>query len=515
MLELLLQEKDKLITAKKALPSSIILPTDEHCSAWQKIEIGEEVRQDINHLNSFFSFLQENQNKSIIANIGMVNAGKSALFNHLAHQGESGIFQEAPIRETAKVQQTQLDKNTILMDLPGLDSVLSAADDRIVKENIRKANLLLVVIGVNQPIPKHLYNFLQSNEVIKTHQAQRIIIVLNKIDIWDGLPELHRKRQVESYINFLKNGHPDLNFPGINHLFDYDIPIIPFSVFHARYQNNRTQENYLRHTIANTLSESSSSYLTRAEQELMQCGLKYIYLIVFYHVMQEKIKKIYEKVNLLASRLVDNLSQIISNESSSLLMSLSNLKSGCFDDMSRCQPDSAESFWKGTYYLQKKERLSSYRSQYQSKMGNVFDNFSSSLRTNMSNLIKGTFGECSYISVPDKTQVYDSLNALISKIWDVHDDVYFLEYSTSGYRVTEKLDAINNSLGELIISEINKWKDSLLDQINTAFQEAKNSYFKKQAGEYLDACNALNRFYEIFTETETFKQIVLMAESSN
>jgi small GTP-binding protein len=515
MLELLKEEKNKLITAKKALPASIMVPTDEDCSSLEKIDIAQEVRQDIERLDNFFAFMEEYQDQAIIANIGMVNAGKSALFNHLAYQGESGIFKEAPIRETAQVQQIKLNNNTILMDLPGLDSVLSATDDQIVKENIRKANLLLVVIGVHQPIPKHLYDFLQSDEVIKNYKAQRIIIVLNKIDIWDAFPSAHRKKQLETYINFLKNGNSQLNFPGINHLFDYEIPIIPFSVIQARYGIDTWRENVLRDAITNALVDSSSSYFNRAEQELMQCGIKYASLIGAYHCIIDKVSKIGEKVDLLAEGLGKNLNQIVSNEISNLELTIINLKSSCFDDMSRCQPDEAESFWKGTYYQLKKDRLTSYREEYKKKIRNLFDNFANNLKDNISNLIRGTFGECSSIYFPDKELVYESLNNLIYKIWDAHDDVYFLEYSSYSTRVKDKLEAIHNSLYQSACTAINEWINNFLEKISTLFYQAKNNYFEKQASQYISACEQLKEFYEIFTETETFKQLVLIAQQNS
>ncbi|GET37903.1 GTPase [Microseira wollei] len=514
MLDALTQEKEQIISALNALPYSVDLPTDEQVISLEKVDIGEEVERDIKHLNESWEFFEEYRERSVIATIGMVNQGKSALANLILHLGESGRFEEAPIRQTSQPAEASLDEKTIIIDLPGLGSVLSEEDDQIVKSIVGRANLLLVVIGVNQPISKHLYDFLQSDEVMKTWDAQRIIIVLNKIDIWDSFPEAHRKKQMERYIKFLKDGDPDMDFAGINRLFDYDIPIIPFSVIHARYGIDTWREDALRQAIANALENSSNSCILRAEQELIDCGIKYSKLVAMYVAMRKKVSDIEESVYSLSSRLADDIRGILSRESDSLYSRLGDLKSSCFEDMGRCQPDSNESFWKGTYYQNKKSKMSSLKAEYQSKMRSTFDNFASNLREALAMLIRGAFGSCSSIYLPDKDEVYKTCDALIYSIWDAHDDVYFCNYSSSSIRVRDKLEQINGSLIEAIGDAIGTWKDRLIDQLVEAAQEAQKSSIAAKAGKYIEACNALNEFCEIFVETETFKRLLTAAQSS-
>ena len=267
--EELTEQKNEIISSLQCLPQRVKLPVDESILDLQEEYIAEEIKRDITHIQEFWQFIAEYHDRFVIALVGMVNAGKSALGNHYAHRGESGFFEETPIRQTSKASQIELEQRQLLIDLPGLGSVLSDEDDRLVKGITRRANLLLIVIGVNQPITDHLYQFLQSDEVLKKSNAQRIVIVINKIDILDSYPEAHKRKPLEKYIDFLKNGDREKGFEGISRLFDYDIPVLTFSVFHARNGIDQWREVFLRHAIADALEGSSHSSLIRAKQELI------------------------------------------------------------------------------------------------------------------------------------------------------------------------------------------------------------------------------------------------------
>ncbi|HBE16083.1 MAG TPA: hypothetical protein DDW51_00340, partial [Cyanobacteria bacterium UBA11367] len=108
--------KNQIIRALKSLPASVNLPTDERASELSEVRIAQEIAQDIANLNEYWKFIQEYSNKSVIALVGMVNAGKSALGNLLLRQSESGTFEEAPVRETAKASQAELDQQTFIID---------------------------------------------------------------------------------------------------------------------------------------------------------------------------------------------------------------------------------------------------------------------------------------------------------------------------------------------------------------------------------------------------------------
>ena len=499
--------KNQIIRALKSLPASVNLPTDERASELSEVRIAQEIAQDIANLNEYWKFIQEYSNKSVIALVGMVNAGKSALGNLLLRQSESGTFEEAPVRETAKASQAELDQQTFIIDLPGLGSVLSKEDDEIVKNMVRRANLLLVVIGINQPITQHLYDFLQSDEVLKTWEAQRIIIVLNKLDILDSFPEAHRTRQIDSFREFLVNGNSKMRFPGIGKLFDYDIPIISFSVMHARYGRDSHRENALRNSISIALTDSSSGCLLRARQELTGYCRKYITLVLGYIAMKKKAVELADSVESSSSQMIDDMRKIISKETDSLYHTIISIKNGCFDAMQTYQPDGWESLFKGSAFQSKKSNLSNCRDRYKSKICSAFDNFASNLRDALVVIVRGAFGSCTSVYLPDKDRVYESLKSLISTIWDVFDDVYFLDYSAESYRVTQKLDKTNLHY-EAISAEVNAWTEKLIERVLEAAQEASRKGILAKAQKYISACSSLEQFFEIITETEIFHQLM-------
>ncbi|HBE16084.1 MAG TPA: hypothetical protein DDW51_00345, partial [Cyanobacteria bacterium UBA11367] len=362
-------------------------------------------------------------------------------------------------------------------------------------------------IGINQPITQHLYDFLQSDEVLKTWEAQRIIIVLNKLDILDSFPEAHRTRQIDSFREFLVNGNSKMRFPGIGKLFDYDIPIISFSVMHARYGRDSHRENALRNSISIALTDSSSGCLLRARQELTGYCRKYITLVLGYIAMKKKAVELADSVESSSSQMIDDMRKIISKETDSLYHTIISIKNGCFDAMQTYQPDGWESLFKGSAFQSKKSNLSNCRDRYKSKICSAFDNFASNLRDALVVIVRGAFGSCTSVYLPDKDRVYESLKSLISTIWDVFDDVYFLDYSAESYRVTQKLDKTNLHY-EAISAEVNAWTEKLIERVLEAAQEASRKGILAKAQKYISACSSLEQFFEIITETEIFHQLM-------
>lgn len=498
--------KIELVEVLGQLPSSIRIP-DEDCTHLTEVFIGDEVNQDIKNVNDFWDFIQEYNDTSVIALVGMVNAGKSALGNHYARMGESEIFEEGPIRQTSKSTQVRLDQNQLLIDLPGLGSVLSEEDDQLVKDIVRRANLLLIVIGINQPITEHLYEFIQSDNVLKTWDAQRIVIVLNKLDILDSYPETHRKRTLERYTDFLTNGNSEMGFRGISELFNYEVPIIPFSVVHARNQIEMWREATLRQSISVALEGSANTSIIRAREELATYYIKYARLVSSYLLLKQKEEEESEAINDLIPRLLKDMERVVLRELDSLFDTLSSIRESCFDAMQTYQPDNAEYFWRGSEYDRKKNNLKACREKYKEKICSTFDNFSYNFRDALTSIVKGTFGSCGSVYISSSDGVHESLKAGINDIWDAFDDVYFYDHDANSVRVQQKLSK-SGSHFEAAAVEINEWKSGLIERVFDAAQDALKRKRNQKVSEYRDASNLLEDFCQAFIETDFFHDCI-------
>jgi tRNA U34 5-carboxymethylaminomethyl modifying GTPase MnmE/TrmE len=503
--------KQEIVSALELLPDTIIVSKDEEISRFTEIHIKDEVASDITYLNDSFEFFEDYQSKFVIALVGMVNAGKSALGNFYANKRESELFEEAPIRQTSQASQAEIDRDRILIDLPGLGSVLSEEDDLIVKNIIQRANLLLIVIGLNQPISNHLYQFLKSDEILKNWEAQRIVIVLNKMDILDVFPEAHRKKNLDQFVEFLKNGNPDLGFPGISNLFDGEIPIVPFSVIHARNGINQWREVELRKAISQSLEGSENTCQIRAIQELTQMSKKYSSIVLEYIKIKQKKEQIVEVHNATISRFMEDAKKIISLEVNGLLETIVSLRNECFDTMQGLQPNSAELFWRGDQYQYKQERLKSCRNQYQNKIRSSFDNFSINFRDDLTYIIQGAFGHCDFLELPNKKRVNDALDLVIYKIWDAFDDVFFLDYNADGDRVRGKLEQSETYI-KLAASEIIEWKDFLVSIALDEAQNQVNSQTSLKIKQYNLACESLESFCQSLISTQAFQEWISSSE---
>jgi ribosome biogenesis GTPase A len=112
--------KDQLVEALSTLPEETILLSDESSSSFTPVNLTEIVEQDTERLQDLWEFLENYRNLKVIALVGMLNTGKSAIGNLLLHRGESDVFQEACIRETSQAQEAKIDDETVVIDLPGL-----------------------------------------------------------------------------------------------------------------------------------------------------------------------------------------------------------------------------------------------------------------------------------------------------------------------------------------------------------------------------------------------------------
>ena len=498
--------KDQLVKALSTLPEETILLSDESSSSFTPVNLTEIVEQDTERLQNLWEFLENYRNLKLIALVGMLNTGKSAIGNLLLHRGESDVFQEACIRETSQAQEAKIDDETVVIDLPGLGSVLCEEDDAIVKSIIRRANLLLLVLDVSYPIPRHLYDFLKSSEVIKNESLQRIVIIINKIDCLSDLPEKVRQKQIQSYINFLRDGNQKMEFEGIAQLFDYEIPIVPFSVMEARKKPNSNQEYQLRRVIENSLHANANTALVRAEYDLLEIGSKYLIVVASYAVMQEKMQNLDTQMTSVLREVTEQISESFNREVSRFVERCTTIRESCFQEMNGCTTDSAERFWQGDNFQWKKGKLSKCKDRHQEQIVTEFNNFASNLRSNISILARSLFGNV-YISIPDSDAITSALKSSIYEIWDAFDDYWFRDLEK--YTFDRSIEQSNNYLNQAfnhLKDWLSEFDDNISDTLRSRIDEIS---FYKEFAYYKSHADPLEEFCEEFISIDYFKQVFL------
>jgi ribosome biogenesis GTPase A len=495
--------KKQLVEALSTLPEETILLSDESPSSFTPVNLAETVEQDTERLEDLWEFLESYRNLKVIALVGMLNTGKSAIGNLLLRRGESDIFQEACIRETSQAQEAKIDEETIVVDLPGLGSVLCEEDDAIVKSIIRRANLLLLVLDVSYPIPRHLYDFLKSGEVIKNGSLQRIIIVINKIDCLSDLPEKVRQKQIQSYINFLKNGNQKMGFEGIAKLFDYEIPIIPFSVMEARRKLNNDREYQLRGVIEASLHASANTAVIRAEYDLLEVASRYLIVVASYAVMQKKMQDLNTQMTSVLKEIREQIHESLIQELNRFVDRCTAIRESCFREMKGCTTDSTERFWQGENFQWKKEKLNKCKDRHQDQMVSEFNNFASNLRSNVSTLARSLFGNV-HVSTPNSDAIISALKSSIYEIWDAFDDYWFrdLEKHTFDRSIEQSKDYLNQASNHL-----GNWLSEFDDNISSTLRSRIDEIsFWKEFVYYKSHADPLREFCDEFISIDYFKQ---------
>lgn len=497
--------KYRLIEALTTLPTETILLTGENNSELAEFTIGETVEEDIEKLESFWEFIDDYRNTKVIALVGMVNVGKSALGNLLLHRGESDVFEEACTRETSKAQQAQIDDETLIIDLPGLGSVLCEEDDAIVKEIIRRANVILVVLDVSYPITKHLYNFIKSDDVLKNGILQRIVIVINKIDCLSDLPERLRQKQIQNYIKFLQSGNPKMNFEGIASLFDYEIPIVPFSVAEARSEFGNNQEGKLRQVINESLKLNSNSAVNRAEVELVKIADKYLIVVLTYVTLREKQQNLDNQIESSIQKVLERISESFSRELDTLSERIQNIRASCIRELGNYTTTSAERFWQGDNFQWKKKKCSTCRERHQEQMISEFQSFVSNLRSNILIITRSFFGSIQII-VPNGDSITSALQSSIYEIWDAFDDYWFLDKERYTFdRSIEESDQYWTQARNDIASWVIQFEQNLLDTLRSQIQ---NTDIFQEWMFCKDNADPLQEFTDFFVAIDYFKHVL-------
>ncbi|GFZ90779.1 GTPase [Okeania sp. KiyG1] len=499
------QTKDRLIKALSTLPEETILFSGSSAT-FSEVNIGTAIAQDIERLEDFWEFLESYRNLKIIALVGMLNTGKSAIGNLLLNRGESDVFEEACIRETSEAQEAKIDEETVIVDLPGLGSVLCEEDDAVTKSVIRRANLLLLVLDVSYPIPKHLYDFLKSSEVIKNGSLQQIVIIVNKVDCLSDLPEKIQQKQIQNYIKFLRQGNQKMEFEGIAQLFDYEIPIVPFSVMESRRKLNSEREHQLRKTIDASLKANADTATNRAAYDLLETASKYLVVVASYAVMQEKLQDINSKMTSIITTVKEQIDESFNSELTRFLKQCDSIRESCFREMNSCTTNSDERFWQGDNFKWKKKKLFNCRERYKERMVSELNTLASNLCSNVSIIARSLFGSVE-ISTPDSEGIESALKSAIYEIWDAFDDYWFLDKEKYTFKRSIKQ---SNEYMDKATTCLKNWASEFYDSVFITLQSQSNEVSLYQELVYYKSyANSLEPFCEEFISIDYFKQAFL------
>lgn len=504
-LQSLSEVKNKFVEVLQMLPKETILPSGEGGSGFTKISLSEVVGQDIEQLENFWEFLAAHQHTNVIALVGMVNTGKSALGNHLLGRGESDVFEEAPIRETSQAHEAKLDEKTVIIDLPGLGSVLSEEDDAIVKRIIQRANLLLLVLDVmTDPTPKHLYDFLNSKEVLKSKELQQIVIVINKIDGLADLPPAVQQKQIQRYIDFLQRGNKNMKFEGIAKLFDYEIPIVPFSVREARKHPDSERERELRQMLNKALKAGSSNAIKRAEINLSEVAKKYVTLIASYVAIRERHHDLEKQTMASMQSVAEQIDSSIQSEFSTLAERIERIRNSCFQELQNYTTDGTERFFQGPNFQSKKAQSIACRDQHRDEIEKEFYDFVRNLRGDISNAARSLPGGFQ-IKLPNSDEIVDELKSSIWEIWDAYDDYWFLDKDRDAFE--HSIEQSKEHL-EKAVRKIDAWLSKLVQRISKALEAQTASLSQDTEYAFLKAhADALEAFCNAFVAIDYFKPI--------
>lgn len=487
-------DADELIAAHKniikgllSLPETLDVPVSRG-DMTKEIHLHEDVRSDVRALKEFWNYIQEHMETQVVGLVGMVNAGKSAVGNLLMNGDESQYFEEGPVRQTDRVSQCRWAEKRILVDLPGLGSVLASEDDEAVRKFIKRANLLLIIISVDAPISRHLYEFFQS-DLLKSHREQRIVIVLNKIDMWDGIPQSHRQKELDRYTGFLTLGDKSMGFPGVARLFDYEVPVIPFSVIRARLAKEKAPLENLVDAIQESLQECSGGYVLRAAREMLCIVNKYDHLRKAYDICIGHVEAARKK----AKKAHRELRELQKSEAGRFVRIFMEIDQACWNEMqSLPAPGFFEKMFETDGLDRKKTVLRETHDKYNKRLRAAFSAFAGNLVDSAEKLLKLHTNAKVEKEKPSPKEVYHALEALNYVNWDVHDDMFFRGTDVSQQAITER----TRRKREEVLESLKEWLEAL--DLDGTCKRAANKGLRRQKA----SIEALKEFVKYFSRAE-------------
>jgi GTP-binding protein EngB required for normal cell division len=436
---------------------------------WPRVTaLAERVGHCLITLEEHWQFLSIHQGQYIVALVGTVNAGKSSLGNVLL--GDDTAFPEAPVRETTSPTEARLNETMLLVDLPGLGSVLATEDDRIVQDIARRADLLLLIMNVSESISGHLYSFLQQ-WTCRQACEQQLIVVLNKVDALGDLPDAFLRREIERFSRFLLHGDQSLGFQGIAELFDYELSVVPFSVRDHRAGRGGPQLQLLLDHIEAVRVNTGEAIPCRARRELAWQIEILQPIIALWQEISARVRVEDERIEGQAERVATELLELLGRAESRDTEAFESIWTSYRQQLEQAErPNFIQSVAKNDSpeFQRKRKKMEDLRNRYAHKYAESFDNCMSQLQEDISLAVSAHLGLKKRLQLPDEEAVGKAIWGLFYALWDHYDDVYFLDK-----QLTEaSLQAAVEEARQAQATELDAWSDALEIALKAVMQSA-------------------------------------------
>ncbi len=417
-------------------------------------------------LEDFWQFLAEHQEQSIVALVGMVDAGKSSVGNLLLGREQ---FAVAAGRETTHAQMVCWEENTLLIDLPGLGSVLEEEDDQVVRRIVRRSSVLVLVMSIKQPIPQHLYEFLQT-EVLATGLAQRVVVVVNKVDTLDDLPEALRELELEDYVSFLLHGDPDKGFEGIARLFDYELPVVSLSARSHLGADDTAQADALHDAIADAKRESTHSARRRALDEIARSARRFVPIGLLYSEIATALNSRIETLNQARDQMQEAMNTAVATGTTAFVEESHRVIELALSAMAQAErTNGIQRFLGGDSpeYNRKSRGLREMAAGYQKQLDLLVDRHCRNLADILETIIEAHLLHDVNIEAPETEAVHKTEKDVIDAIWDFYDDVCI----GGKERSAKEMDTRLHRLVGLYFNEVEQWLKRLTIVADAAVTE--------------------------------------------
>ena len=290
-----------------------------------------------------------------------------------------------------------------------------------------------------------------------------------------------------------------MEFEGIANLFDYEIPIVSFSVAEARRYSDSDRERQLRQVICESLELNSNSLIRRAEVELVEVTNKYLIVISSYAALRKREEKLGEQMTYKIQTVVGQINESINREVTTLDNRIGKIRGSFIQELRNYKTTGDERFWQGDNFKWKKNKSIQCRDRYQNEIASEFQIFVSNLRTNILIVVRNLVGTFQ-ISEPSSESIISNLKSSVYEIWDAFDDYWFLDKDEDSYNQSiEQSNQYYNRAANEIDNWLTQFQKNISENIFTNLTKiniVSEYYF------YKNHADSLESFYEVFTSID-------------